>query len=60
MRIEVKEKIRIMHIFFYAHASAEILRCLASDYQNHAGFDFAWQSMDGSLIQVPTRKKGST
>jgi transposase len=50
------------HYQRWVHAGIfdKILRCIASDYQKYAGFDFAWQSMDGSLIQAPTRKKRTT
>jgi transposase len=36
---------------------AQILRIIADEFQNHRGFDFEWQSMDGSLIQAPVKKK---
>jgi transposase len=47
------------HYQRWVHAGifAEILRVIATEYQDLPGFDFEWQSMDGSLIQSPVRKK---
>jgi transposase len=36
---------------------AEILRIIVTEFHDRSGFDFAWQAMDGSLIQAPVRKK---
>lgn len=48
------------HYQRWVHAGIfeEVLRIIANDYQTLVGFDFEWQSMDGSLIQAPVRKKG--
>jgi transposase len=43
--------------WIHAGLFSEVLRIIATEFHNHSGFDFAWQSMDGSLIQAPTRKK---
>ena len=47
------------HYQRWVHAGIfeEILRIIASEYQTSVGFDFEWQSMDGSLIPAPARKK---
>jgi transposase len=47
------------HYQRWVHAGvfAEILRIITTEFHNHSGYDFAWQAMDGSLIQAPVRKK---
>ena len=36
---------------------AKILSIIAIEFHEKIGFDFEWQSMDGTLIQAPVRKK---
>jgi len=36
---------------------AEIASLAAQNFDEHVGFDFSWQSMDGTLVQAPVRKK---
>jgi transposase len=36
---------------------AEILSIIAVEFHEKIGFEFEWQSMDGTLIQAPVRKK---
>ena len=47
------------HYQRWVHAGlfAEILSIIATEFHDHTGFDFEWQSMDGSLVQAPVRKK---
>ena len=35
---------------------AEICRLCAEEYGEAVGFDWAWQSMDGSMVQAPVRQ----
>lgn len=43
------------HYQRWVHAGffQENLRIIATEFHSHAGFDFEWQPMDGSLIQAP-------
>lgn len=36
---------------------SEIVSIAALNFDESVGFDFSWQSMDGTLIQAPVRKK---
>ena len=40
-----------------AGAFAEIASVAALHFDKHQDFDFSWQSMDGTLVQAPVRKK---
>ena len=35
----------------------KIMEIMAMEFQEQIGFDLQWQSMDGSLVQAPVRKK---
>ncbi len=37
----------------------QIMEILAPEYDRQLGFELEWQSMDGSLVQAPVRKKNS-
>lgn len=52
-----------LHEHFQRWTKAGVFTAIASaaahDFDENVGFDFSWQSMDGTLVQAPVRKKES-